>query len=327
MSKEDHERNMVTEKKSAHVMENTSSSRSGGNKPRCFFRHLLPPSCLPSFRGRSTTTLQDNAATLSLGSHSQNTNRHYGNGVEYWDARYLRDSCGSFDWYQRYSSLKTLINLHIPDKHARILMIGCGTSNLSEDMVLDGYTNIVNIDVSTVCINHLALKHKDIKALSYQVEDVCSMTFPDGYFDAAIDKGTLDTLMCEDCSWDSVLQMVLQVDRVLRPNGAFLEITYGEPSARFKWLEIPPTWSTSIFTLTKPATHHKLHEVHQPALNDNQPVREYTYQEAKEMEDASQLKNVHFVYVSRKVLIQDECEMDSSRELEQRRASNTQVDS
>jgi len=39
---------------------------------------------------------------------------------------------------------------HIP-KTARILMVGCGNSVLSEEMVADGYRSIINIDISARC--------------------------------------------------------------------------------------------------------------------------------------------------------------------------------
>ena len=55
-----------------------------------------------------------------------------------------------FPRYQKYGELRWMINEHIGRKDARILIVGCGTSNLSDDMVKDGYTNIVNIDVSSV---------------------------------------------------------------------------------------------------------------------------------------------------------------------------------
>mmetsp|Transcript_31680 Transcript_31680/g.53229 ORF Transcript_31680/g.53229 Transcript_31680/m.53229 type:complete len:273 (+) Transcript_31680:133-951(+) len=235
------------------------------------------------------------------GGHSQNRSAkgggigHYGNGVVYWDARYKKDSCGVFDWYQSYSALKPIVNKYIPDKNAKILMVGCGTSNLGEDMFLDGYTNIVNTDVSPVCIEFMAKKHEKYHGMTYVVDDVCSMQFPDEHFDAAIDKGTMDTLMCEDGSWDAVQQMMLQLDRVLTRKSTFLEITYGEPSARFHWLSIPTTWKTSIFTIAK------TNSPPDGSKSSGRPdEREYSIEEAKVLEAAGKLKDVHFVYASKK---------------------------
>lgn len=45
----------------------------------------------------------------------------------YWDNRYSHES-GPFDWYQKYPALAPLINLYIPQRHQRILVVGCGNS-------------------------------------------------------------------------------------------------------------------------------------------------------------------------------------------------------
>ncbi|KAF2319664.1 hypothetical protein GH714_017902 [Hevea brasiliensis] len=67
-----------------------------------------------------------------------------------WDARYVQENA-SFDWYQRYSSLRPSVRRYIPTS-SRVLMIGCGNSLMSEDMVKDGYEDIMNIDISSVAI-------------------------------------------------------------------------------------------------------------------------------------------------------------------------------
>jgi 2-polyprenyl-3-methyl-5-hydroxy-6-metoxy-1,4-benzoquinol methylase len=39
-----------------------------------------------------------------------------------------------------------------PDKSARVLILGCGNAEFSEDMYQDGYINLYNIDISSVVI-------------------------------------------------------------------------------------------------------------------------------------------------------------------------------
>ena len=54
---------------------------------------------------------------------------------EYWDDRYTKDK-EQFDWYQRYSGLKEIINTHISqpqsqydhDGRNKVLNIGAGNS-------------------------------------------------------------------------------------------------------------------------------------------------------------------------------------------------------
>ena len=49
----------------------------------------------------------------------------------------------------------TLESLYKVSKKAKILMLGCGNSKLSEQMYDDGYLNLVNIDISESVINQM----------------------------------------------------------------------------------------------------------------------------------------------------------------------------
>jgi len=40
-------------------------------------------------------------------------------------------------------------------KDLRILVLGCGNAEFSEDMYDDGFKNIVNVDISSVCIRQM----------------------------------------------------------------------------------------------------------------------------------------------------------------------------
>jgi hypothetical protein len=82
-----------------------------------------------------------------------------------WFGREAEDA--TFDWFKRYEDVAHLLHQVLPDKNARVLMLGCGNSTLSEDVRLsilpcphnpphdcvvsqmydDGYKNIVNVDV------------------------------------------------------------------------------------------------------------------------------------------------------------------------------------
>ncbi|KAL0285172.1 UNVERIFIED_CONTAM: eEF1A lysine and N-terminal methyltransferase [Sesamum angustifolium] len=120
---------------------------------------------------------------------------NYGDAV-YWDARYVQEAnCGSFDWYQRYSALRPFIRKYLSPS-SRVLMVGCGNAVISEDMVKDGFEDIMNIDISSVAIEMMRKKYEDVPQLKYMQMDVRDMSFfPDDSFDSVIDKGTLDSLM------------------------------------------------------------------------------------------------------------------------------------
>ncbi|KAJ1306670.1 hypothetical protein OPQ81_007665 [Rhizoctonia solani] len=81
-------------------------------------------------------------------------------GKTYWDERYQsEEGRQSFDWFKSYKDIKDILENYIPGRDVRILMLGCGNSTLSEDMYQDGYRNIVNIDFSSVVIQHMHSLH------------------------------------------------------------------------------------------------------------------------------------------------------------------------
>ena len=72
---------------------------------------------------------------------------------KYWDDRYENaGAAASFDWLESYASLKSLLAEFMPSKDIRILVLGCGNAEFSEDLYDDGYTNVVNVDISQVVI-------------------------------------------------------------------------------------------------------------------------------------------------------------------------------
>ncbi|XP_058077409.1 uncharacterized protein LOC131225832 isoform X3 [Magnolia sinica] len=159
---------------------------------------------------------------------------NYGDAL-YWDARYIHEA-GPFDWYQRYSALRPFVRNYIPTS-SRILMVGCGNAVMSEDMVKDGYEDIVNVDISSVVIDMMRKKYEYLPQLKYLQIDVRDMSFfQDETFDGVIDKGTLDSLMCGTNAPISTCQMLAEVSRLLKPGGIYMLITYGDPTVRIPHL-------------------------------------------------------------------------------------------
>ncbi|KAL5198580.1 hypothetical protein ABZP36_002092 [Zizania latifolia] len=173
--------------------------------------------------------------------------------AEYWDARYVEEGGAPYDWYQRYAALRPFVRRFAPPE-SRVLVIGCGSALMSEDMVDDGYVEIMNIDISSVVIEMMRKKHFNIPQLQYVQMDVRDMSiFLDESFDCAIDKGTLDSLMCGVGAPLSAAQMVLEVERLLKPGGVFMLITYGDPSVRVPHLNQPGcNWKIVLYILPRP---------------------------------------------------------------------------
>ncbi|KAJ2713667.1 hypothetical protein H4R19_002134, partial [Coemansia spiralis] len=172
------------------------------------------------------------------------TNDEYGTKA-YWEQRYAQEPDSSFDWFKRYADLKPLLDRHISSRAARILMLGCGNSTLSGDMYGDGYENIANVDYSDVVIGQMRQRHAHQSRMTWQVMDVRALELADGAVDVAIDKGTLDALMCDGGDvWEpsaelcaNVARAVDEAERVLAPGGKFVWITFGQPHFRRRHLE------------------------------------------------------------------------------------------
>lgn len=165
--------------------------------------------------------------------------------VEYWDKRYASEAEDTdFDWFRKYSDIQHIFHELVPDRKSRILMLGCGNSTLSKDMLDDGYTNIVNLDYSSVVIEKMRAR---VPELDWRIMDIreleqhASTLGGPGTWDVIVDKGTMDALMAENGSVWNPSEQVLQnvaaevqgVLHLLKPaTGLFLYFTFGQPHFR-----------------------------------------------------------------------------------------------
>jgi hypothetical protein len=118
---------------------------------------------VPSFVSHYTDPQGPKICPVSLGADL------YFRVVRVMDVR--REAETTFDWFKSYKDVAHLLRAVLPDKMARILILGCGNSTLSEDvcshpiiiarrlrpaltcpglvpqMYDDGYKNVVNVDV------------------------------------------------------------------------------------------------------------------------------------------------------------------------------------
>lgn len=64
--------------------------------------------------------------------------------------------------------------------------------------------------------------------------NVCALEYPDDSFNAVVDKGTLDSVLCGDGSIANVAKMCMEISRVLKPNGVYFICSYGVPDSRMQ---------------------------------------------------------------------------------------------
>ncbi|XP_058075959.1 uncharacterized protein LOC131224686 isoform X2 [Magnolia sinica] len=152
----------------------------------------------------------------------------------YWDNRYSQDP-RPFDWYQKYSALSPLLDLYVR-RDGRILLVGCGNSDIKMDV-------------------------RDMNA------------FESGSFDAVIDKGTLDSLMCGHNAQQNAAKMLEEVGRILKDRGIYVLITYGAPCYRLPLLREPCSWTIKLHVIEKLGSETSPHpkwELTDPVLlNEN----------------------------------------------------------
>ena len=161
---------------------------------------------------------------------------NYGN-PEYWEARY-KDINSTFDWLEDYKTLKDIIdNLSIPKETGKIINLGCGNSEFCENMYDDGYHNIYNIDISKNVINIMKKRNEKRPEMSFEVMDVRDLKYENNSIDLAVDKSTIDALLCGENSYINVAKMIKEVQRVLKVGGYYMIISYGSPENRVIHLE------------------------------------------------------------------------------------------
>ncbi|XP_027115814.2 uncharacterized protein [Coffea arabica] len=73
--------------------------------------------------------------------------------------------------------------------------------------------------------------------------------FEAGSFDAVVDKGTLDSILCGNNSQENAAKMLQEVGRVLKDRGIYLLITYGAPNYRLHLLRNSCSWTIKLHVI------------------------------------------------------------------------------
>lgn len=156
---------------------------------------------------------------------------------EYWEERYKKDK-EIYDWYQKWDQLKYILVPEFLNRDSS-LDIGCGNSTIPLELVNEGFQKVVGMDISKTVIDQNKQRYSDVKNLEFILGDVLSMRdlFDDESFDVIFDKGTMDCFMSSLPTSRNVPTMISEILRLLKPNGVFIEVSYGTPKTRFSFIE------------------------------------------------------------------------------------------
>ncbi|KAM3386577.1 hypothetical protein ACQJBY_009878 [Aegilops geniculata] len=150
---------------------------------------------------------------------------------ENWDKFFaLRGDGDSFEWYAEWPQIKApLLSLLLGEEGTEILVPGCGSSSLSEQLYDLGFRRITNVDFSRVIVADMLRRHARVRPqMRWRVMDMTNMQFPDGSFDFILDKGGLDALMEPEVGTKLGMKYLDEAKRVLKSGGKFACFTLAE---------------------------------------------------------------------------------------------------
>mmetsp|Transcript_13545 Transcript_13545/g.17839 ORF Transcript_13545/g.17839 Transcript_13545/m.17839 type:complete len:227 (+) Transcript_13545:98-778(+) len=175
--------------------------------------------------------------------------------IKYWEEFYAREDDArskSFEWFLQYNTIEPIIISKLPQK-CSVLHIGCGTSNVGVNLAKQGF-KVKEVDASKNAIKRCKELHSEnLGQAEFFVAKAQELPFESCSIDAAIDKGTLDALLCgyeEDAH-----MMLADVHRILKKNGVYIQITTEAPELRKELFENAATsfhkpyqWGSISFT-------------------------------------------------------------------------------
>lgn len=199
----------------------------------------------------------------------------------YWDDYYNKTSEEErFDWYgswdtavqevtisdsgdEQKSATKRVGDILRPyvAAESRILMLGCGNSDMSEKMYRQGFEDIMNVDISENLLEKLRQKlGAAAPRMRWQYANASSLDFPERAFDVTIDKGTFDAI---EQNKPLVALAFQEVHRTLRSGGYLLSVTFNPPSLRVeKQLRENNDWGDCHSKMFERPEHKQRYYVH-----------------------------------------------------------------
>jgi len=123
----------------------------------------------------------------------------------------------------------------------KVLIVGCGNSDLSRELYDMGVVNITAIDFSKTVINQMKDTYADRDAMTWHHMDVLNMDpelIPEDHYDIVIDKACFDACISSPGSKRNADIFLSSVSKVIKPQGVFIHVTFAQPHQRLRLLQV-----------------------------------------------------------------------------------------
>jgi metal-sulfur cluster biosynthetic enzyme len=155
----------------------------------------------------------------------------------YWSRFFQKRGNKSFEWYGEWKQFKRNLISYFRafDKSAKILVIGCGNSEMSSEIYNLGFHNIYNIDFDQGVIQDMQQKYwATCPKMKWIVGDATrlldSFNKDEIVFDIILDKGTIDAMITNTSTEviKSIEMMMNGISQLLSSKGIYIAITLGQ---------------------------------------------------------------------------------------------------
>lgn len=145
---------------------------------------------------------------------------------QHWEQVYSIKASNHVSWFQKRAEQSlALINHTSVSKDAAIIDVGGGASNLVDDLVAEGYTDLTVLDMSSASLD--VVKHRigaHAEAVKWMVGDITQVDLPANYFDVWHDRAVFHFLI-DPADRQAYLEQVM---RSVRPNGYVIIATFAQ---------------------------------------------------------------------------------------------------
>lgn len=151
---------------------------------------------------------------------------------KFWDKFFEAREGNAFEWYGKLQHILPFTTGRVAPTD-RVLVVGCGNSELSADLYDTGVTRVTNIDYSAAVIEDMRAQHQEKRPdMDWRVMDMRDLSaFGDGSFDVVFDKGSFDALVAtnDTAAEEDAARMLSEIARTLVPGGRYFCVTLAQP--------------------------------------------------------------------------------------------------